>query len=155
MFIKHYLFEDIWRCIFLFFFCIYNEVVSIRFFLKSSFSKVWNIWKSVLFKIANICFFFTRELQNTVIIKAFFFICIGLSSYIHNFQILKTCILSKMKIIFFKIMKHIFTKSQPKDLFILNNLQPAVFQCLKDAIFRFFKNVNDSLFLSWYMYMHQ
>lgn len=51
--------------------------------------------------------------------------------------------------------EHILTKSQPKDLFILNSLQQAVFQCLKDAIFRFFKNVNDSLFLSWYMYMHQ
>lgn len=51
--------------------------------------------------------------------------------------------------------EHIFTKSQPMDLFILNSLQQAVFQCLKDAIFRFFKNVNDSLFLSWYMYMHQ
>lgn len=34
--------------------------------------------------------------------------------------------------------EHIFTKSQPKDLFILNSLQQAVFQCLKDAIFRFF-----------------
>lgn len=53
---------------------------------------------------------------------------------------------------FLQKMKHIFTKLQPKDLFILNNLQQAVFQCLKDAIFRFFKNVNNSLFVSWYMH---